>query len=53
MAMTCYQNALAERINGILKTEYMLSKPENLQQATKMVQQAVALYNHDRGCIAA
>ncbi len=44
----CYQNALAERINGILKMEYLLCKPENLQQATKMVEQAVALYNHER-----
>lgn len=25
-----YQNALAERINGILKTELLLSNPENL-----------------------
>lgn len=44
----CYQNALAERINGILKTEYLLSRPENLQQARKMVEQAVQLYNEER-----
>ncbi len=44
----CYQNALAERINGILKTEYLLQTPENLQQATKMVAQAVHLYNNAR-----
>ncbi len=29
----CYQNALAERVNGILKTEFLLFRPENLEQA--------------------
>ncbi|WP_362615864.1 integrase core domain-containing protein, partial [Streptomyces sp. NPDC047968] len=31
----CYQNALAERINGILKTEYLLGRPEDIAQARK------------------
>jgi len=31
----CYQNALAERINEILKMEYLLVKPENIEQARK------------------
>jgi putative transposase len=44
----CYQNALAERINGILKNEYLLHRPANLQEARKMVAQSIYLYNHER-----
>ena len=44
----CYQNALAERINGILKTEFLLNRPVDLQQATKMVYQSVLIYNQER-----
>ena len=39
----CYQNALAERIYGILKTELLLSSPENLEQARKMVAEAAVV----------
>ena len=44
----CYQNALAERINGILKTEFLLQRPANLEQAIKMVEQSVHIYNTQR-----
>lgn len=44
----CYQNALAERINGILKGEFLLQRPATLQQAAKMVEQSVYIYNHER-----
>jgi len=44
----CYQNALAERVNGILKNELLLAKPANLQQAKKMVAESVAIYNERR-----
>lgn len=44
----CYQNALAERVNGILKQEYLLVKPRDLQDAKKMVAQSVELYNRYR-----
>jgi transposase InsO family protein len=44
----CYQNALAERINGILKTEFLLYRPHNLQQARQMVAQSIAIYNQER-----
>ena len=44
----CYQNALAERVNGILKNEYLLVKPENLAQARKMVEESVLTYNQKR-----
>ena len=44
----CYQNALAERINGILKEEFLIVKPSNIHQARKMIAQAVKLYNDRR-----
>jgi len=44
----CYQNALAERINGILKGEFLLNRPADLQQATKMVAQSIRIYNQER-----
>ena len=44
----CYQNALAERVNGILKEELLLQRPNDLQQAREMVKESVAIYNHER-----
>ncbi|MEW9798207.1 integrase core domain-containing protein, partial [Alteromonas sp. CYL-A6] len=44
----CYQNAKAERVNGILKNELLLIKPENIDQATIMVAESVAIYNEKR-----
>lgn len=31
----CYQNALAERVNGILKTEFLLVLPKDLAEAKR------------------
>jgi putative transposase len=44
----CYQNALAERVNGILKMEYLLHTPADLLQARRMVSESVRLYNERR-----
>ena len=44
----CYQNALAERVNGILKGELLLHKPADLAQARLMVKQSVEIYNTER-----
>lgn len=44
----CYQNALAERVNGILKNEFLLQRPANLAQARQMVRQSIHIYNHER-----
>ncbi|WP_423205159.1 IS3 family transposase [Pseudomonas kribbensis] len=44
----CYQNALAERVNGILKTEFLLQRPRDLMQARKMVSESVLIYNRER-----
>ncbi|PHM49059.1 integrase [Xenorhabdus miraniensis] len=44
----CYQNALAKRVNGILKNELLLCKPANLEDATKMVSESIEIYNRYR-----
>lgn len=45
----CYDNAVAERVNGILKNEYNLDALfNNLAQAQKFVPDALWLYNYDR-----
>lgn len=44
----CYQNALAERVNGILKTEFLLNQPTDLAQARRLVAESVQIYNHER-----
>lgn len=45
----CYENAIAERINGILKEEFNLNATfENLKQAKKEVKEAVKNYNQKR-----
>tara|TARA_R110002020_G_scaffold79969_8_gene199829 strand:- start:487 stop:861 length:375 start_codon:yes stop_codon:yes gene_type:complete len=44
-----YENAVAERINGILKQEFGLGKTiVNLKLAKKMVKKAVKTYNSKR-----
>lgn len=44
-----YENAVAERINGILKYEFGLKNTiKNLEIAKKMVTQAVEIYNNER-----
>lgn len=45
----CYQNATAERVNGILKNEFYLDqKFTSVQQAAKVTQQVIKLYNQMR-----
>ncbi|MDH4870651.1 integrase core domain-containing protein, partial [Pseudomonas sp. BN515] len=44
----CYQNALAERVNGILKNELQTHTPAHLEQARRMVREAVDIYNRER-----
>lgn len=44
-----YENAVAERINGILKYEFgFLKTLPNLDTANKMLKQAVNIYNNER-----
>lgn len=44
----CYRNALAERVNGILKNELLTARPRDLGQATTMIEQAISIYNCQR-----
>lgn len=45
----CYENAIAERINGILKHEFNLNaKFTNLKQAKKTTKEAIKIYNSKR-----
>lgn len=48
-AGNCYDNALAERVNGILKNEFNLDATyKNLKTAQKAVSQAIKTYNECR-----
>ena len=44
----CYQNALAERVNGILKQEFLLYKCRTLNDLKHLVQESVDIYNRMR-----
>ncbi len=44
----CYQNALAERINGILKQEFLLYKCQNLAELKQLVDESILIYNEMR-----
>jgi transposase InsO family protein len=47
--MHCYENAMAERVNGILKQEYELDATfRTKEQAIKALSQAIELYNNRR-----
>jgi transposase InsO family protein len=44
----CYQNALAERINGILKQEFLLYKCRNMVELKQLVEESIFIYNEMR-----
>lgn len=45
----CYENALAERVNGILKNEFNLDETfKNKEHAIKTVHQSIYIYNQHR-----
>ena len=44
----CYQNALAERVNGILKQEFLLEKCGSFEDLKKVIDQSIELYNEVR-----
>ena len=45
----CYENAVAERVNGILKDEFYLDQTfDNLNHAKKATKSAINLYNQIR-----
>ncbi|WP_299678994.1 IS3 family transposase, partial [uncultured Tenacibaculum sp.] len=44
----CYQNALAERINGILKHEFLIYKCNTGKELKKLIEQSIHVYNNLR-----
>jgi len=44
----CYQNALAERINGILKQEFLIYKCNNGKELELLVKESIETYNNKR-----
>lgn len=44
----CYQNALAERVNGILKQEFLLFKCRTFAELKQLVDESVEIYNEWR-----
>ena len=44
----CYQNALAERINGILKQEFLIYKCNNGKQLNQLIKESIETYNNKR-----
>lgn len=41
----CYQNAMAERVNGILKQEFLLHRCSSFDELKVLVDQSVEIYN--------
>lgn len=44
----CYQNALAERMNGIIKQEFVTQTCNNQMELGKVIDQSVEIYNNRR-----
>ncbi|WP_152973924.1 IS3 family transposase [Zhouia amylolytica] len=44
----CYQNALAERINGILKSEFLIYQCNNKKELELLVKESIDTYNNVR-----
>lgn len=42
------ENAIAERVNGIIKQEYLEKKYKNIFEARRAVEEAVSIYNNER-----
>jgi transposase InsO family protein len=44
----CYQNALAERINGILKQEFLIEKCNTAKELELLIKESINTYNNKR-----
>ncbi|MFY0675594.1 MAG: IS3 family transposase [Bacteroidia bacterium] len=44
----CYQNALAERVNGILKGEFLIHKCNNGKELEVLIKESIDTYNNHR-----
>lgn len=41
----CYQNALAERINGILKQEFLTTRCSSMKELDQLIAESILIYN--------
>jgi len=44
----CYQNAMAERINGILKQEFLINRCNTRKELERLVEESIQTYNNER-----
>ena len=44
----CYQNAMAERINGIIKQEFLINKCNTGKELGLLVEESIRTYNNER-----
>lgn len=44
----CYQNALAERINGILKQEFLIETCNTGKELECLIRESIYIFNHER-----
>lgn len=44
----CYQNALAERINGILKQEFLIETCNTEKELECLIRESIYIFNHER-----
>lgn len=44
----CYQNALAERVNGILKQEFLIERCNTFEELSPLIDESIFTYNHLR-----
>ena len=44
----CYQNALAERVNGILKQEFLLYQCKDISELRQLIDESIYIYNEIR-----
>lgn len=44
----CYQNALAERVNGILKQEFLTELCQSEKELEILIRQSIEIYNNER-----
>ena len=44
----CYQNALAERVNGILKQEFLIEKCNTGKELDLLIKESIDTYNNKR-----
>lgn len=44
----CYQNALAERVNGILKQEFLMHRCNTGEELELLIKQSIKTYNSER-----